>query len=429
MFSQERFLLICTFLILIVQSACGTDATPSPLSASLSELEGTVGLKQPGQQDYSPAGSDSILQENGQVQTGDDGRVRLDLSSGTIIRVAPSSLFTLVSNEQTDAGLATKLQLELGQIFVILNGGSLDVETPSGVASVRGSYMGVWVDPETLDVYVTCLEGDCGAGNEAGDVDFSDGEKTVLFHRDPDTGLYSPPGVEPMSEEDFQEWLDNNPEAKEIWDQAIGTMTAMAATEPPATEPPTEDEATPTPGSDSGLPPSGGGGGGGCVDIVGPVDGSELPHQGQITFAWSEWPGATHYVVTFHTQNGNEIRFETDEPNLTRYIETLPDPGSYTWDVKAVDEGGGEICKTEEITFEKPSSHPEDLVEPKEEEEEPDACDTDPEGQQCMCTIQQDPLCCEYYPEDPSCQYYYLPGIYYPALVAFPLEPFLQAYQ
>jgi hypothetical protein len=73
----------------------------------------------------------------------DDGRVRLDLSSGTIIRVAPSSLFTLTSNNEGDGGLLTKIKMEVGKIFIILNGGRADVETPSGVASVRGSYMKV----------------------------------------------------------------------------------------------------------------------------------------------------------------------------------------------------------------------------------------------------------------------------------------------
>jgi hypothetical protein len=156
------------------------------------------------------------VQVNGQVQTGDDGRVRLDLSSGTIIRAAPSTLFTLIANDEMEGGLATRIKMEIGKIFIILNGGSADVETPSGVASVRGSYMKVEVDPETLDIYVTCLEGDCSATNPAGTVNFTDGQKVVLFHRDPVTGNWTAPNVEPMTPEEFQEWLDNNPEARDL---------------------------------------------------------------------------------------------------------------------------------------------------------------------------------------------------------------------
>ncbi len=101
---------------------------------------------------------------------------RIDLSSGTILRLAPASLFTLVSNEEVEGGLATKLKLELGRIYIILSGGSVDVETPSGVASVLGSYMMVEIDPFTQDVTITCLEGDCSAGG----IDFSDGQKVTL---------------------------------------------------------------------------------------------------------------------------------------------------------------------------------------------------------------------------------------------------------
>jgi hypothetical protein len=250
------FFLIGIFLTLLILSACGTPATATPLSATLSELQGSVGLKQPGSADFVQASGGAWLDENGQVQTGDDGRARLDLSTGTIIRMAPSSMFTLLSNDETGDGLATKLRLDLGEIFIILNGGSMDVETPSGVASVRGSYMSVWVDPDTLNVYVTCLEGDCHAENEAGDADFGDGERTILFRRNPD-GTYTVPEVEDMTEDDFQRWLDENPEAREVWEQAVGTMTALAPTDTPEPTltpvPPPTDTPVPT---NTNVPPT-----------------------------------------------------------------------------------------------------------------------------------------------------------------------------
>lgn len=171
------------FLIALMIAAlvgCQTESV-SPLSASLSELSGKVDIKQANQDSFSPAAENARLEVNGQVQTGDDGRVRLDLSSGTIIRVAPSSLFTLTANEQSANGLMTKIKLDLGKIFIILNGGQADVETPSGVASVRGSYMKVEVDPITKDIYITCLEGNCSASNPTGSVNFTNGQKVILF--------------------------------------------------------------------------------------------------------------------------------------------------------------------------------------------------------------------------------------------------------
>lgn len=346
-------------VFVLALSACQTSTPASPLSAAIKEVSGTVNIKQAGQSDFVKVTGNETLDVNGSVQTGDDGRVRLDLSTGTIIRLSPSSLFTLVSNQPADNSLSTKLKLDLGRIFIVLKGGSVDVETPSGVASVRGSYLSVQVDPVTLDVYVTCLEGDCGAGNGSGSVNFGSGEKTVLFHCDPATGKCTVPSVGPMSDEDFQKWLDENPEAKDVLNQAYATMTAMAPTEPPATEaPPTEPPATETPSA---------GGANGCVNILGPLDGSELPWQGPVTYAWEGQPDAAKYIVTFHYPNGLNVPFETTDTNLTRYIETMYGAGTYSWDVTVIGKDGSQICQTSSISFSKPSSDPGVTPKPKDE--------------------------------------------------------------
>jgi hypothetical protein len=304
-----------------------------------------------------------MLEVNGQIQTGDDGRARLDLTSGTIIRVAPSSLFTLTSNEKVDGGFATDIKLELGRIFIILNGGTADVETPSGVASVRGSYMKVEVDPVTLDVYVTCLEGDCSAENPAGRVDFTQGEKTILFQKDPATGNWTIPNVEPMTPEEFQEWLDENPEAQDLFNQAMATMTALAkpteptevptATEPPAGNPASGDSDT-------------------CFLPIEPGSESNLPYQGKVKFEWESQPGAQSYIITFTNPNGNSFSFETADTNFEKYIEGFaPRPGEYSWKVTAYDGNGNVICSTEEIVFSKPDSFPVPPTKESNEDEEP----------------------------------------------------------
>ena len=79
-------------------------------------------------------------------------------------------MFTLEVNKQTSNGLTTTLNLTLGQIFIILKSGSLDVTVPSGVASVRGSFMSALIYPASGKVFVECLEGHCSATNSAGNV-------------------------------------------------------------------------------------------------------------------------------------------------------------------------------------------------------------------------------------------------------------------
>jgi hypothetical protein len=278
--------------------------------------------------------------------------------------VAPSSFFTLTSNDKVDDGFVTHIKLELGKIFIILNGGTADVETPSGVASVRGSYMKVEVDPVTLDVYVTCLEGNCSAKNPAGEVNFTQGEKTILFQKDPVTGNWTIPNVEPMTPEEFQEWLDENPEAQELFNQAVATMTALVEPTPVATATTTS---TATPASESAQPAANT-----CFNALQPAAGSNLPFQGKVKFEWETQPGAQKYVIQFTSSNGNTVRFETTGTNIEKYIEGfVPNPGEYSWAITAYGEDGNAICSTEAAVFSKPDSFP---VQPtKEKEPEPTA--------------------------------------------------------
>lgn len=372
---KKNTLLSVLLTLMILAAGCQRQEESSPLSAALSELSGAVNVKQAGAEAFAPATAAATLDVNGQVQTGDDGRVRLDLSSGTIIRIAPSSLFTLLSNDEVEGGLATKIKLEVGKIFVILSGGSADVETPSGVASVRGSYMKVEVDPETLDIYVTCLEGDCTAGNPAGSVSFTNGEKVILFHRDPVTGNWTVPTVEPMTPEEFREWLDNNPEARELFEQAMATVTAQA--QPRETAIPTSTATlTATPESTSGS----GTAGSACFTTIQPETGASLPKQGRVDFAWEEQNGAALYVVTFVNENGYRAAVETTNTSTAWFIEIFPAGGQYSWFVTAYGADGNELCSTSPVTFSKPQGDPT----PKPTQE-----DQVPSTEEVACTIEQ----------------------------------------
>jgi hypothetical protein len=194
----------------------------------MSEMAGTVEVKLAGQDTFTPAGPNSFLVENAQVQTGDNGRVRLDISTGTIVRVAPSSIFTLISNTPTGDGLSTRLGLILGEMFIILKGGSLEVETPSGTASVRGSYMSVSYQPTIGSVRITCLEGHCSLSSSGGRVDITAGDSAEIL------GAGQPPQVGTMSDQDIQDWLNNNPEAQLVVPALENVVPAPIVLPPPS---------------------------------------------------------------------------------------------------------------------------------------------------------------------------------------------------
>lgn len=395
--------LLFVFLALVIAlSGCQTKEASSPLSASLSELTGLVEMKQVGQDNFAPAAADTVLEVNGQIKTGDNGRVRLDLSSGTIIRVSPSSSFTLTSNDEVEGGLLTKIKLEAGKIFVILNGGQTDVETPSGVASVRGSYLKVEVDPVTKDIYITCLEGTCSATNPNGDqIIFTNGQKVTLFHQESD-GSWKSPLLGDMDLEDFEEWIENNndSETKKYYDEGVAKLleaTTAAPTDAPTEEPtetptdvpPTEVDSTSGSGNASNA----------CSQLEGPSNGSSLGKIGQVKFAWSEQPGAQVYVLTFVKEDGTTARIETGTNSAEFYIEVLPTGGNYQWFVTAYGSDGNAICTSTSNNFTKPQADP--TEKPKPEDWEPrQPCD-DQCNSACPNYVGDDFYSdmCSYYPQ------------------------------
>src|SRR4030067_3095198 len=96
-----------------------------------------------------------------QLQTKEESRVRLDLSTGSILRLGQLTVFSLDPPTPASGGVLSRIELQVGKVWIVLNGGSLDVNTPGGLASVRGSYMSVWVKRNSNEIIVCCLEGSC----------------------------------------------------------------------------------------------------------------------------------------------------------------------------------------------------------------------------------------------------------------------------
>ncbi len=225
---KKYYLILLAFLMLFLGSCEPLTPVPASLNALITEIEGKeVNVRHAGASDFLPATLNETLEVRSQVNTGLESRTRIDLSSGTVIRLGPESLFTLETNYETDNGLLTRLKVEVGHIWIILNGGSLEVETPSGLAGVRGSYMSTGYDPDTGAARITCLEGNCSAKNEAGSVQFTAGEAADL----PADGAAPVKGE--MTAEEFQMWADNVPEASSLVPTQIPpTPTVMPTSAP-----------------------------------------------------------------------------------------------------------------------------------------------------------------------------------------------------
>ncbi|MGQ0601696.1 MAG: FecR family protein [Anaerolineales bacterium] len=196
--------------------------TPQPTRrATLSELANDVLARISLAADLAAAREGDAVDAGGLVRTGAESKVRLTFTEGTIVRLGAHSEFTVTELRAEADDPFTRIQLVAGQLWVILMGGSLEVETPAGVASVRGSYLGVNYDPQTQTIVVTCLEGECGLSNDAGEVALTDGQTSQAEEGEPPT----PP--EPLAAEQIEEWTEANPEAEAIVEEVYpeGTPT------------------------------------------------------------------------------------------------------------------------------------------------------------------------------------------------------------
>ncbi|SRR5258706_802658 len=225
-----------------------TESQSTTRQAVISEVQNNVSARQTSNNELAPASNGLSIFLSGSIETGEDGRARLDLlPEGTIVRVGPNSSFSLPVLTEENGAPKTKLELLYGKIFILLKGGSLDVHTPSGVASVRGSLLSVQYDADKGRIEADCLEGHCSLENENGDdVELTDGQASFI------EGDEQPPSdPEAINREGVQDWLDENPDLQDYMNELPNPEEYPEDSNPPdgsdqnnATEAPATDEPT-----------------------------------------------------------------------------------------------------------------------------------------------------------------------------------------
>lgn len=209
-------------------------------SATLSEIVNVVEARPAEAESFAQANDGFVLAMGSQVRTGQASSVRLDFSEGAIVRVSQNSSFSVRELDTSANNPLTRLALEVGKLWVSLTGGVLEVETPVGVASVRGSFAVFEYDPGNPDdpaddvLVISCIEGTCGAQNENFDETASNLEQIVLSDGGDEVTRIV------LTGEDVQEFIGNNPEAGAA---IVATLTAAA----PTSTPPPTNTATPVP--------------------------------------------------------------------------------------------------------------------------------------------------------------------------------------
>ena len=225
--------------------------TPAPLTASMHEIIGTVTFRKPDQSDFTAVMPDQILTVSSTVKTAEQSRVRLDLSNQTIVRLGENTIFVFKDERKGVDGGRYFLDLGLGDIWIILKGGEVNVETPSGLAAVRGSFLHVTYRPENNLTTISCLEGHCELENEGGRAELVSGETALVYSPS------IPPVTGRMTGAEASDWVLNNPEATlvipilEATFAALPTITPGPSNTPPGIFVPTQTVETASPTSNN----------------------------------------------------------------------------------------------------------------------------------------------------------------------------------
>ena len=174
--SKPRAFFALTTIVLAALACGGGSNLPPTLVIDIPDaerivtldlVENDVNARASGAEDMSPAIKGQRLNNDGQVQTLDASRAHVLFTEGTLLRISENTLLSLADmNTDLDEPVA-RFFLEIGKIWLVLQVGTVEVETPIGVAAVRGSYESVEYypgnpdDPNDDHMIVTCLEGNC----------------------------------------------------------------------------------------------------------------------------------------------------------------------------------------------------------------------------------------------------------------------------
>ena len=128
-------------------------------------------------------GGSELVTLSGAVRAGRSLLVQLD--GGSQIVFSAGSVFTISEFGADPANAKTRVQLDMGEVYVALKGGSLDVITPSGSASVTGSLLGITLVPGSTELVATCMDGVVKLQREGVEVTVPPGQRAAVSNENP----------------------------------------------------------------------------------------------------------------------------------------------------------------------------------------------------------------------------------------------------
>lgn len=159
---KPALLIFVNFAILIVVFAMLTQALFIVQRVAVTEeLNGHVDVQRGGKGNFQPLSRNSFIKTNDVVRAEGDGMAEFKWSDGTRLRLTPNSQLTIkkVSYNSLQKADSSQFKLTNGKVFVrivkpLASNSAFEVETPTALASVRGTVFSVEVKDGKTEVAV-----------------------------------------------------------------------------------------------------------------------------------------------------------------------------------------------------------------------------------------------------------------------------------
>ena len=224
---------------LLISSACsspptrlptvGAAVTPTPARSARLRLDAqhnVVFERDSAAASYSAGEDGQTIPEHSQLRTGVASWARLDFMDGSSVRMGPSTVVVLDQLGSTEPDPLTRLKFSDGILWVSLTGGQLALQTPLGVAEMRGSYAEFLYQPDTdsagnpADVLtIRCIEGTCTFDSGHGLITLGNLQQLVVSH-----GGQTIAGPSDLDASYVRDFVANNPGSSGV----VPSLTAAA---------------------------------------------------------------------------------------------------------------------------------------------------------------------------------------------------------
>lgn len=201
-------------------------------TARIASVSGSGFTHDPGLEDWFPLAENLDVASGGQVYSGPDSMVRMDLPDDSEVYLGANTFVTVFVISSGEA----RVVLNEGKIWIIPGNGRLQLDLPYAIAYAERTYIGASYNPLEKAGLITCLQGVCQAGNDAGSLTL-ESRQSAWFSADTQT----PPLLKEISQSQYEEWARIYPQAVDLIDQPAATsdsfsMLAATATQIALTE-------------------------------------------------------------------------------------------------------------------------------------------------------------------------------------------------